>query len=110
MSLCLLPESPGGSAVRAMIDGEMTIYTVAALKNEIEYALGGRSALEIDLSAVSQIDSAGLQLMLMAKRLPGKAVSFTAHSPAVLQMLELANLAGAIGDPLLLTSRDSASA
>lgn len=110
MSFCLLPENPPGADARAAIDGEMTIYAVAALKNDIERALDGRGALEIDLSAVSDIDTAGLQLMLMAKRLPGKSVRFAAHSPAVLQMLELSNLARAIGDPLLLTSRDSAPA
>lgn len=110
MGLLLLPAGPDGADAHAAIDGEMTIYTVAALKDEIERALGGRPALEIDLSAVTELDTAGLQLMLMAKRLPAKSVRFCAHSPAVLQMLELANLAQAIGDPLLLTRRDSAPA
>ena len=110
MGLNLLTSSRPDADTRAAIDGEMTIYTVAVLKDEIERVLGGRGVLEIDLSAVSELDSAGLQLMLMAKRLPGKSVRFTAHSPAVLRMLELSNLARAIGDPLLLTSRDSAPA
>lgn len=98
--------SVDGLSGQAAIDGEMTIYTIAALKSEIEAF--GSGPLDIDLSAVSDIDTAGLQWLLMAKRLDDKQVRFIKHSPAVLQMLDLTNLAGALGDPLLLASDQSA--
>lgn len=96
--------------LRASISGEMNIYTVATLKAAMEQALAQGPRLEIDLAAVDALDTAGLQLMLMSKRIPEKTVTYFGHSPVVLDMLELANLAHAIGDPLLLTSRDCASA
>ena len=54
------------------------------------------------------MDTAGLQLMLMAKRCEGKKVRFINHSASVLRLLELANLGSQMGDPLLFSSQDSA--
>ena len=39
--------------------------------------------------------------MLMAKRSAGRSVRFVNHSAAVLRLLDLARLGGALGDPLL---------
>ncbi|HRP95051.1 MAG TPA: STAS domain-containing protein [Rhodocyclaceae bacterium] len=89
-----------GGAMQALLDGELSIYTVAALKGDIE-ALGP-GPIDIDLSGVTDVDTAGLQWMLMAKRLAGRSVRFVHHSAAVLQMLDHANLAGPLGDPLVL--------
>ena len=86
----------------AILDGELSIYGAAALKTEIEGLAADHDLLEIDLSRVTDIDTAGLQWMLMAKRLPGLSVRFVNHSPAVLGWLELSNLARAVGDPLVL--------
>lgn len=105
MGFFFLSDPLPGLARRAAIDGPISIYTVASLKEEIGCALADHAALEIDLSAVDEIDTAGLQLMLMAKRVHGKSIQFTAHSVVVLDMLELSNLAGAVGDPLLLTTQ-----
>lgn len=85
---------------QAAVDGELTIYSVASLASGLQSL--GPGPLDIDLSGVTDIDTAGLQWMLMAKRFPGLSVRFLKHSPAVLQLLELSNLAAAIGDPLVL--------
>lgn len=62
---------------------------------------------DVDLSGVTEIDSAGLQLMLMAKReaaILGKEVRFVRHSDPVLELIDLCALAGQFGDPLLIRS------
>ena len=53
------------------------------------------------------MDTAGLQLMLIAKRYPGKSVQFVNHPPAVLRLVDLANLGSALGDPLYLAAVES---
>lgn len=89
---------------RAALAGEMDIYAAAALKEQIDHLLSGHRELEIDLGGVSAVDSAGLQLLLATRRRAGQSLRFTNHSKPVLEMLELSNLAGALGDPLPLCS------
>lgn len=94
-------EPPGGGLARLAPEGELGIYTVAALREAWLQALATHEALEIDLGRIDEIDTAGLQLMLMAKRSAGRSVRFVNHSAAVLRLLDLARLGGALGDPLL---------
>ena len=93
------------------IEGDMTIYTAAGLKAELMPHLTQPQEREIDLSAVSEIDSAGLQLLMLAKREAARnlcpsgyasPLRLTRHSRAVLEVLDLCNLAGYFGDPLLV--------
>jgi anti-sigma B factor antagonist len=86
------------------IDGEMTIYRAAELKGVLLQALRAPRPLEIDLAEVTDIDSAGVQLLMMAKqaaRAQGTELRLVRHSPAVLDVFELLDLAGHFGDPLL---------
>ena len=95
---------------RIEIKGELSIFTAAVLRQQLLDALDGKTDDEVDLSAVSEIDSAGMQLMVAAKREAGvrnKLLRFTGHSPAVFDILELCNLAGHLGDPLLIQSRSN---
>jgi anti-sigma B factor antagonist len=54
----------------ACVTGEMTVYTAAALKAGLLEVAGAHSgnSFELDLSAVSEFDTAGLQLILMLSR------------------------------------------
>lgn len=81
---------------RVQVSGEMTIYTAAALKEpllaQLEKAGGGA---QLDLSEVSEFDTAGLQLVLLAVRhLTGGAgtLKVLEPSPAVSEVLELCGL------------------
>lgn len=90
------------------IKGELTIFTAAELRRQLLEALATGRELEVDLAAVSEIDSAGLQLMVAAKREAAarqQLLHFTGHSPAVFEALELCKLSGHLGDPLLISSR-----
>jgi len=89
------------------IKSELSIYTVAALRQQLLDALDGAAEVDVDLSEVSEMDSAGMQLMVAAKReaaLRDKALRFSGHSPAVFDVLELCQLSGHLGDPLLIRS------
>lgn len=100
--MALQTVSSSGGRCCLVIDGEMTIYSVAGLKEGITALTPSCSELEIDLSGVTEMDTAGLQLMLMAKRIDGRSVRFVKHSEVVLLFLEASNLAGALGDPLII--------
>jgi anti-sigma B factor antagonist len=94
-----------GDVRHLSIDDEMTIYSAAALKEELLGHLENSKELEISLENVSEMDSAGLQLMLVlrleASRI-GKELHFVKHSPAVIDVLETLNLAAHLGDPIVL--------
>lgn len=82
------------------IEGELTIYTAAETKERIVGALAAGSALEIDLSQVGEIDTAGLQLLILAKReaaARGASVALIHHSSAVLECFELCNMTAVLG-------------
>jgi len=99
--------SSDGKLGRLEIKGELTIFTAAELRLQLLEALATNTELEVDLAHVSEIDSAGLQLMLAAKReAAGRklALHFTGHSPAVCDALELCKLSGQLGDPVLIHS------
>lgn len=94
--------SEHGDTCRVVLSGDVTISTAAELKTALAVAILEHNETEVDLGAVEEMDTAGLQLMLMAKRCEDKTVRFVNHSAAVLLVLELANLGQQLGDPLLL--------
>ncbi|NTV10160.1 MAG: STAS domain-containing protein [Zoogloea sp.] len=84
------------------IEGEFGIFTARDLRERLLALMDEGDELEIDLSAVTEMDSAGVQLMLAAKReaqARDKSLRFTGHSPAVDDLLALCDLAGLLGDP-----------
>jgi anti-sigma B factor antagonist len=88
------------------IQGEMTIYTAAEQKQDLLAFIASGNALEVNLSQVSELDTAGTQLLVMAKQEAArlhKNLRFTMHSNAVLEALELANLTAVFGDPLFIS-------
>ena len=91
------------------IKDEMTIYTAAGLKNDLLEHLSGCDDLEVSLEDVSEIDSAGLQLLLVLHLEAGrskKMIKFINHSDAVVDVLETLNLAAHFGDPIVLTAKE----
>ena len=91
---------------RVTIKGELTIYTVAELKELLLAKLLTNDELELDLSAVDEFDTAGLQLLITAKRgamALGRAFKITQHSPAIFNLLDFAGLTNLLGDSMLVT-------
>ncbi|MEF8698827.1 MAG: STAS domain-containing protein [Candidatus Accumulibacter sp. UW25] len=96
------------TATRLAIFEEMTIYQAQAQKAQLLAALATAEALELDLSAVSQMDTAGLQLLLLLKRealQQGKPLSIVGHSPSVQGIFDFCHLVGHFGDPMLISAQ-----
>lgn len=102
-----MDDTAAGAAVLP-IQGEFNIFTAAATKALLLDILDGATAdVEVDLADVTEIDSAGLQLMVMVKReaaARGKSLRFTRHSGPVLDLLDLCDLSGLFGDPVVIRS------
>ncbi len=87
------------------IEGELTIFRALEIKDQL---LTEPLPQEIDLSGITELDSAGVQLLLLAKKTALEAqreLRLVAHSPAVIEVFELLNLAAHFGDPLVIPSR-----
>lgn len=88
---------------------DLTIYHALDQKNALLDALAMCDVLELDLARVGEMDTAGLQLLVLLKKeaaLAGKEVRLLAHSPAVRSVIELCNMAAEFGDPLLIPAQD----
>jgi anti-sigma B factor antagonist len=91
------------------IEGDMTIYTAAEIKAELLAYIAQPCEREIDLSEVSEMDSAGLQILILAKREAerhGTSLRLSGHSRAVLDVLDMCNLASYFGDPVVLSCNE----
>jgi ABC-type transporter Mla MlaB component len=87
------------------LTGELTIYEAAGLKTLLLDRLNANKSLEIDLSGVTELDTTGVQLMLLLQReaaAASKPLQWVKHSQAVSQVLALLNLGSALGDPVSL--------
>jgi anti-sigma B factor antagonist len=98
-------EAPAEAAAPAesaalTVEGEMTVYRAVELKDAMLGALRRSGAVEVDLSRVTEIDSAGVQVLLLGKQLAAarhQELRLTATSPAVDEVLALLNLRGHLG-------------
>jgi anti-sigma B factor antagonist len=79
-----------------VVEGELTIYRAAELQPVLLDAVRTHDAPAFDLSTVTEFDSAGLQLLLVAQREAarlGKTLRVTGASPAVREVHALLGLA-----------------
>lgn len=84
----------------------MTIYSAVQVKESLLSAMSGCNEIEMNLAHVSEIDAAGLQLLALVKREAAdknKLLQFVAHSQAVLNLMDLCDLEGAFGDPVVIS-------
>ena len=92
-------------ARRLVIDEDMTIYQAQAQKEQLLAALAVADHLELDLAGVGEMDTAGLQLLMLLKRevlQQDKRLTISGHSPAVQHVLDFCNLVGVFGDPMVI--------
>jgi anti-anti-sigma factor len=89
-------ETRQGAAACLAVEGEMTIYRAAELHPALLDAVRTQDAPALDLSAVTEFDSAGVQLLLVARREAGrlgKRLVLQDASPAVRDAFALLGLA-----------------
>lgn len=85
------------------LTGELTIFTASELWQSLQQTLSNTQGVEIDLLGVSDIDTAGIQLLMMtskAEQNKDGQVRFLNHSQAVVDGLDLFDLAAHFGVPV----------
>lgn len=81
--------------VNLVLEGEVTIYTAQDIKRRLLESLALGQTVEVDLSGVSEFDTAGLQIMLLARAealRENKNLIYVPRSPAVDEVLNLCQL------------------
>lgn len=78
------------------LSGELTVYSAAELRELLSRSAGGSDEpLEVDLAEVTEIDTAGLQLLLLLRRrarASGRDLHIIAASNVVRETLSLCGL------------------
>jgi len=77
---------------KAKIEGDMTIYAAAGMKDQLLQKLAGCQVMELDLSQVAEFDTAGFQLLVLLKREAERnetPLFMKNHSPAVQDVFAL---------------------
>lgn len=98
-----------GTVQRLALSQDLTIYTALDSKQALLDVLNTSDALELDLSQVGEIDTAGVQVLMLAKReahTKGKEFKIVAHSSVVRQTLDFCNLASYFGDPVVISANE----
>lgn len=105
----IVVESTDGNCT-VQVTENMTIYEAVEQKKQLLNALKKvkkNEQMEINLSDVNEMDTAGLQLLLLLKKTAEKGkktMLLVAHSPASLDVIDRYNLATFFGDPVIISS------
>jgi len=81
------------------LQGELTIYQISEATEALRSATDSGQLRLIDLAGVSELDTAGLQWLLLAKRLPTadeSVVMLVNHSDHVRGLIRLAGLSATL--------------
>ena len=84
-----------GDELQLQIGGDLSIYDAKPLKEALLAALAQTQLLVVDLSGIGEIDSSGLQLLLLLRReaqQQGIALSLLRPSESVCSLLQLYGL------------------
>ena len=96
-------------STRLTVDGDLTIYHAAEIKQRLIDGIRAGDVLELDLSHVGEMDTAGFQLLALAKRESQKldhVLRIVGHSPVVREVIEFFNMVAFFGDPLVIPANE----
>jgi anti-sigma B factor antagonist len=83
---------------RVSVAGDMTVYCASELKPALLLeAAAAHNSLELDLAQVQELDTAGLQLLLLLNRELQGRLRIVACSPGVRAVLQLTHLNRLLG-------------
>lgn len=105
MTMDIKKKADGSTLVS--IKDEMTIYKVLEHKNKLYPLLTPDHELLIDLAEISEMDSAGLQLLIFLKKESIRihsTLSLLHHSQGVVEIIERLNLSTFFGDPIVISA------
>ena len=107
-----MPTKSADGACAVRLDDEMTIYTAAEQKTALFDKLEHCDTLTLDLTAVDEIDSAGIQILLALKRRADQTeceLRLLGPSPSVREVMDLLELDTCFSDaPLESADGDTA--
>lgn len=95
---------------RISLTEDLTIYHAFEQKQKLLDALSTANSLELDLSQVGEMDTAGLQLLILLKKeaqSADKRVVIVAYSQAVRSTIDFCNLTTEFGDPPVIPAREA---
>ena len=104
-------QTAADGATRMAIDGDLIIYHADEIKRRLIEGIRGNEVFELDLSRVGEMDSAGFQLLALAKQeshQAGHTLRIVSHSPAVREIIEFFNMVAFFGDPLVIPAGEHA--
>ncbi|KXB30849.1 anti-sigma B factor antagonist [Dechloromonas denitrificans] len=92
------------------ISEDLTIYHALEQKQMLLDALAATDELELNLAQVAEMDTAGLQLLVLLKKESQRAckrLRIVAHSQAVSSVIDFCNMAAEFGDPLVIPAHEA---
>ena len=84
------------------LSGPLTIYEVTDVRTTLKGLPPTPDQLSVHLGDVDEIDTAGLQLLLALHKWLGEQFHLTHHSEAVIDLIDLFQLAPFFGDEIVL--------
>ena len=93
--------------IQLSVKSEMTIYTAHEQKKQLLEHLKSAKHIQLDLMDVTEIDCAGIQLLMFLKQEAAerqRELVITQHSRAVVEAIELLNLSTYFGDPIVISA------
>lgn len=90
------------SVMSATFSGNLTIYEVGEYQQQLNSLPQLEGAWRVDLGGVTEIDTAGLQLLMALRQQLGEQLTMVSHSSAVIELLDLYRLAPFFGDAIVL--------
>ena len=94
--------SLANACTRITLDGAMTVYEAVDAKRDLLQALAASAELEIDITGLDEVDTAGLQLLLLLRReslRTAKPVRLAGSSPALAEVLDRYGLSAHFDQP-----------
>lgn len=101
-----IDREPAADGLLLRLGGELTIYHAGELRRALLDEAGAAAQVRtLDLAAIEEFDSAGLQVLLLARRAAERAggrLLLRGHSAPVREVIDRYGLAAHFGDPVLI--------
>lgn len=91
------------------LKGDLNIYSSPAFVEELSSLFGSYNKIALDLADVAELDTAGLQALVAAKKesvKTNKVLKILNHSRVVIKLFDLLGLVGFFGDKIKIPNED----
>ena len=105
-----ITQHQAGPVCSVALQGALDIYAAAQVRESLADLIAQHPLIELQLAGVDEIDASGVQILLAAKQQASNlehSLKLSAHSPAVIDALELCGLLAYFGDPVVEFGRSA---